>query len=61
MIFILNNTNENNSKKMKVELWFLFSAHCLIKLYICNKFHENILHCIKLTEWTRFSFAKITK
>ena len=21
---------------------FFFSAHCLIRLYICTKFHENI-------------------
>ena len=28
-------------KKM-VELWFLFSAYCSMKLYICSKFHENI-------------------
>ena len=25
-----------------VELWFLFSAYCPTKLYICSKFHENI-------------------
>ena len=25
-----------------VELWFLFSAYCPMKLYICTKFHENI-------------------
>ena len=29
-------------KKMQVELWFLFSAHCLIMLYICTRFCENI-------------------
>ena len=25
-----------------VELWFLFSAYCLKKVYICSMFHENI-------------------
>ena len=25
-----------------MELWFLFSAHCLTNLYICTMFHENI-------------------
>ena len=30
------------SLKMLVELWFLFSAYCLMMLYICIKFHENI-------------------
>ena len=38
---ILNIHKENNSEKM-VELWFLFSAYCPMKLYICSKFHENI-------------------
>ena len=41
-IFILNIPKENNSEKKMVELWFLFSAYCLMKLYICSKFHENI-------------------
>ena len=43
--FILNipteNNSENNSEK-NGELWFLFSAYCPMKLYICSKFHENI-------------------
>ena len=29
-------------KKKMVELWVFFSAYCLMKLYICSKFHENI-------------------
>ena len=32
----------HNSVKMYVELWSLISAYCLITLYICTKFHENI-------------------
>ena len=41
-IFILNILKENNSEKKMLELWFLFSAYCPMKLYICSKFHENI-------------------
>ena len=33
----------------------LFSAHRLIMVYICTKFHENILDGIKVIERTRFS------
>ena len=32
----------NSVKKMLIELWSLISAYCLIMLYICTKFHENI-------------------
>ena len=35
------------------ELWFLWSACHLIMLYISMKFHENILSCFQVTEWTR--------
>ena len=31
----------NNSVKIFEELWSLFSAYCLMMLYICIKFHEN--------------------
>ena len=30
-------------------------------IYICTKFHENILNGIKVIERTRFSIAKISK
>ena len=30
------------SQKILVELQFLFSTHCLILVYFCNQFHENI-------------------
>ena len=43
-----------------MELRFLFSAHRLIMVYICTKFHENILHGIKLIERTRLSYQKFT-
>ena len=52
-IFILNIPKENNSEKM-VELWFLFSSYCPMKLYICSKFHENIDARFKVIEWKRF-------
>ena len=45
---------------MLAELWFLFSAHCLIMLYICTKSHENISNISKL--WSGHDFwLKITK
>ena len=47
-IFIVNIPTENNSEKKMVELWFLFSAYCSMKLYICSKLHENIDDCFKL-------------
>ena len=42
-IFILN-----IPKEKMVELWFLFSANCPMKFYICSKFHENIDDRFKL-------------
>ena len=36
-----------------MELWFLFSAHRLMMVYICTKFHENILNGIRVMERTR--------
>ena len=54
-IFILNIPKENNSeKKTMVGLWFLFSAYCPTKLYICSKFHENIDDHLIGIEWTQF-------
>ena len=46
---------------MLVELRFLFSAHCLIVVYICIKFYENILDRIKVIERTRLSCVKNLK
>ena len=40
-----------------MELQFLLSAHCLMVVYICTNFHENILDFIKVTERTRFSYT----
>ena len=38
----------------KMELWFLFSAHRLMVLYISTKFHKNISKGFKVIERTRF-------
>ena len=35
-----------------------FSAHHLMVVYICTKFHENILEGIKVREQTQFSKEK---
>ena len=39
----------------------LISAPHLVMVYICAKFHEIILNGIKVIEWTRFLYEKITK
>ena len=31
LVFLLNITNQNNSENKMVELWFLSSAHCMMK------------------------------
>ena len=51
----------HNSVKMKMELWSLFSAHCLMTFCICTKFHENILHGIKVIERTWFPPEKFQR
>ena len=40
-----------NSKRRKAELRFMCSACCLMVLYICVKFRENISNSIRVTEW----------
>ena len=37
----------------KPELRFMWSAYCLIMLYICVTFHEIITNDIRVTEWTQ--------
>ena len=44
----------NSIKVGKPELWFLFSAHCLILFYISVKFYENISNVFQVMEWARF-------
>ena len=36
----------------KPELWFMCSANCLMVLYICVKFGENISESIRVMERT---------
>ena len=43
-----------------MELQFFYSAHCLTGVYICIKFHENILNGIKDRADTIF-IGKISK
>ena len=39
----------------------LISAHCLVMLYICAKFHDFILNGIKVIERTRFLYGKLQR
>ena len=39
----------------------LISAHRLVMLYICTKFHEIILNGIKVIERTRFLYGKLQR
>ena len=55
MIFIGKLSKGHNSVKNVCGVTVLFSAHCLMVVYICSKFHENILDGIKVIERTQFS------
>ena len=52
MIFIGKVSKGHNS---------VFSAHHLMVVYICTKFHENILEGIKVIELTQFSQEKFRR
>ena len=52
---VYERTKGHNSVKMYVELWFLFSAHGFMMVFISTSFHENILDGNKVIERTRFS------
>ena len=56
MIFIEKISKGHNSVKTVdgVTVLFFFYAHRLMVVYICTKFHENILDGIKVLERTRF-------
>ena len=41
-------------RHVKVNLWFLVSAHCLIISYICTKIHGNNFNGIENTVQTQF-------
>ena len=45
----------HNSIKNRWSVVFLLSAHRLMMVFICTKFHENILDGIKVIERTWFS------
>ena len=55
MIFIGKISKGHNSVNNVGGVTILFSAHRLIMVYICTKFHENIPDGIKFIERTRFS------
>ena len=46
----------NNSAKNISGVTVLISARRLVMLYICAKFREIILNCIKVIERTRFLY-----
>ena len=56
MIFIEKISKGHNSVKTVdgVTVLFFFYVHRLMVVYICTKFHENILDGIKVLERTRF-------
>ena len=62
MIAILLITKGHHSIKMyHVELQFLFSAHHMMVLYICTKFHEKMLYGFRVMEWTKFPFLSLQR
>ena len=44
-----------------MELWYLFSAYCLMLLYICIKFHENISEGFTAIEGLLFPYSEFSK
>ena len=50
---IWNNQRGIITSELRVGLQFFFSAHHLILLYICTKFHEEILNSFKIIQLTR--------
>ena len=38
------------------ELQFLYSVECLVMVYICTRFHENILNDLRVIERTHFQY-----
>ena len=61
MIFIAKIPKGHNSLKNVGGVTILFSAHRLIVVYISTKFHENILHGIKVIERTRLPSEKFQR
>ena len=55
MIFIGKISKGHKSVKNVDGVTIFFSAHCLMMIYICTKFHENIPNGIKIIERIRVS------
>ena len=60
-IFIAKISKGYNSVNNVDGVTILFSAYCLIVVYISRKFHEIILSGIKVIERTGFSLAKFQR
>lgn len=46
----------DNSRKMQMELQFLFSAYCQMMLYICTRLHETIFRGFKVIQQVEFAY-----
>ena len=46
---------------MLVDLWYLFSAYCLMLLYICINFHENISKGFRAIEGLLLPYSGFSK
>ena len=55
MIFMSKISKGHNSVKDVGGVIVFFSAYCLMVVYICTKFHENILDGIKVIAGKWFS------
>ena len=61
MIVIGKISKGHNSVKIVGGVMFFFSAHCLMMVCICAKFHENILDGIKVIERKQLSYEKFRR
>ena len=48
-------------ESIKNSTCFFFSENCLVMLYICTKFHENISKGLRVTELIQFLISKFSK
>ena len=51
--YLLCSMSCNSKSRLTRDMVFVFSAHCLVVLYIYEKFHNDILNGFQLTEWTQ--------
>ena len=61
MIFKQIISEGHNSVKCRLSYGAPFSAYRPMMVYICTKFHENVLDSIKVIEQTRFLFKKFPR